>query len=92
MDDVIFNIIQSQLSLTVALPVIKVILEAVQSSGSKLSSVPNSTRCLEHMYHTQEDSAPFLFHHPVVSSSSKGRRQHLTPLDKEQKKLDVFGR
>lgn len=95
-EDVVFDIIRLQLSPSVALPIMKMMLEATQASWAKPSSVPISTRQLDHLYRTQEDSAPFLFRHPVpnllvVSSSSKGRRQHSTPSDKEGKKLDAFG-
>lgn len=96
-DDVIFDIIQSQLSPTVSIPISKVMLEAAKASWSKPSLFPVSTKCLDHMYQTQEESAPFLFLHPspnslVVSSSSKGHRQHSTSPDREGKKLDPFGR
>lgn len=97
MDDVVFYIIRAQLSPSVAFPITKVMLEAVQSSWPKPSSVPISTGRLDHLYHTQDDSALFLFRHPVpnslvVLSSSEGRHQHSTLPDKERKKLDAFGR
>lgn len=89
--------IQSQLSSAVAIPVTKVMLEAAKSSWEKPSSVPISSKRLDHMYHTQKVSAGFLFHHPplnslVVSSSSKCWHQHSTPSDKKGKMLDLFGR
>lgn len=96
-EDVVFDIIRSQLSPTVSLPITKVMLETAQESWAKPSSVPISSKRLDHLYRTQEESALFLFQPPVpnslvVLSSSKGRCQHSTPPDKEGKKLDAFSR
>lgn len=76
-DDVVFDVIQAQLSSAVAIPIMKIMLEAAQYTWSKLSSVPISCKRLDHVYQTQEKSAAFFFHHPslnslVVLSAAKG--------------------
>lgn len=95
--DVAFDIIQSQLSPMVSICFTKVMLTAAKAPWSKPPSFPILEKRLDHMYRTQEDSAPFLFNHPapnslVASSLSKGRQQYSTPPDNEGKKLDGFGR
>lgn len=59
----------------------------------KLVSGPISSRCLDHMYHLQEKGTEFIFNHPkpnsmAVSTSSKSKKVHSTPNDREGKKLD----
>lgn len=59
-DSVVFDMVQAQLSFVVAIPLRKVMLEAAPSSWSKPSLVPISTKRLDHMYQTQEESVSFL--------------------------------
>lgn len=63
-DDVVFDVIQAQLFSAVATPITKIMREAAQSSWSKPSSIPISSKRLDHMHHMEEESAAFLFHHP----------------------------
>lgn len=75
-DDVVFNVIQSQLTLAVAIPLTKVMFEMTKSTWVK-PSFPISLKRLNHTYQTQKETAEFLFHHPAlnsldISSSSKG--------------------
>lgn len=75
-DDIVFDVIQSQFSSAVAIHITTVMLEAAKSTWVKPSSFPISSKRLVRMYHMQEDSVEVLLHHHalnslVVSSSSK---------------------
>lgn len=95
-DNVVFEMVQLQISSAIAIPMSKVMLQSTKACWEKPALVPNSNKRLYHMYHTQEDSAEFFLKHPqpnsiVVSSSSKSRRHYSTPLDREGKKINSYG-
>lgn len=96
-DDVVLDVLDRNLSTTIAIPLSKGLLRSVQSAWENPASAPVSSRRLDHMYRVQEKSAEFLFSHPkpnsvVVSSSARGRKHQSTPPDREGKKMDSFGR
>lgn len=96
-EDVIFEVLQAKSSSVLALPISRVLLDSVKASWTKPASIPVSNKKLDHLYRIQEASAEFLFTHlkpnsVVVSSSSRSRRQHSTPPDREGKKMDAYGR
>lgn len=96
-DDIIFDMVQAAASSVLAIPLSKVMLQSAKSCCDKLALIPLSSKCLDHLYRTQEDLAEFLFKHPqpnsvVVSSFSKSHCHHSTSSDKKGRKLDSCGR
>lgn len=96
LEDVIFDVVQWDLSATVALPMTSVQLNAVKSTWEHPSSAPVSFKRLDHMYRVQEISVEFLFTHPhpnslIVSSSTKSLKHQFTLPDKGGKCFDCFG-
>lgn len=96
-EDIIFGVLRAHTSSAVAIPLTQAMLKIVQACWGKPASIPVSNKKLDHLYRTQESNAGFLFKHPqpnslIISSSSRSRRHHSTPPDKEGKKLDAYGR
>ncbi|KAL8172719.1 UNVERIFIED_CONTAM: hypothetical protein K2H54_013727 [Gekko kuhli] len=86
--DAVFDVVQLDTSTSITL--------LMGSLGKNPSSVPVSSRCLDHRYRVQEMDTEFLHVHPkpdsmVVSSSLKSKNTLATPSDKEGKKLDLMG-
>lgn len=97
LEDVVFDVIQKDVSPAIDLPMTSVLPQAVRSSWERPASAPTSTRRLDHMCKIQEATAKFLYAHPkpnsiVVSSSTKGRHHQSYPPDKDGKRIDIFGR
>lgn len=93
----LYNIVQGDVSTPVALPLPPVLVQTAKSSLAKLASGLVLFRWLGHTYRLQEVGTKFLFSHPrpismVVSSSSKLKKVHCVPTDREGKKLDALGR
>lgn len=96
-DDVIFEVLNRDVSAPISLPLSSVLLQSIRATWTNPASAPTSTKCLDHMYRVQESSASFLYTHPkpnslIVSSASKGKRHQTTPQDREGRKVDSYGR
>lgn len=96
-EDVIFDVVQRDVSPPVVLPMTSVLLQAIHISWEHPTLAPTSTKRLDHMYKIQESTAKFLYIHPkpsslVFSSSAKGQihRHQSYPPDKDGKRMDIF--
>lgn len=95
-DNVVFDMLQKDLSSTVLLHMTSVMMQAVKATWEHPSSAPVSFKSLNHMYRIEESLAYFLLTHCqsnslVVSSLAKSRKQQFSPTDKEDKCIESFG-
>lgn len=90
--DVVFGIVQRDLSAVMSLLWTAVFLQAVKTTLECPSPAPIFSKSLGHMHRIQESSVDFLYVHPrqnslVVSASAKSEKQQPTPPDGEDKHL-----
>ena len=98
-EDLFFGDIKRDSTAPPSIAFVPVVMEAIKEFWAQPATTPNVPRRTEHFYKIHGTDTHFLLKHPIPNSlivetscSRPSAKAHVTPVDKEGKKLELVGR